>query len=92
VPVILMIVLEVILTPVLSRTVIPHLINAQRGIVGLAMSHLEPAGLPSPFGGNGQSGQIMLVPESRTVAVCVIVGWLVVWTALGAWRMVTRDA
>ncbi len=34
----------------------------------------------------------MLVPESRTVAVCVIVGWLVVWTVLGAWRMVTRDA
>jgi hypothetical protein len=92
VPVILMIVLEVILTPVLSRNVISHLINAQRGIVGLAMSHLEPAGLPSPFGGNGPTGQIMLVPESRTVAVCVIVGWLVVWTVLGAWRMVTRDA
>ncbi len=92
VPVILMIVLEVILTPVLSRNVISHLINAQRGIVGLAMSHLEPAGLPSPFGGNGPTGRIMLVPESRTVAVCVIVGWLVAWTVLGAWRMVTRDA
>ena len=92
VPVILMIVLEVILTPALSRSVIAHLINAQRGIVGLAMSHLEPAGLPSPFGGNGPTGRIMLVPESRTVAACVIVAWLVVWTVLGAWRMVTRDA
>ncbi len=91
VPVILMIVLEVILTPALSRSVIAHLINAQRGVVGLAMSHLEPSGLPSPFGGNGMSGHIALVPESRTVAVCVIVGWLVVWSALGAWRMVTRD-
>ena len=55
------------------------------------MSHLEPGGLPSPFGGtyNGTSG---LLPESRLVAVCVIVGWLLVWTALGAWRMVKRDA
>ena len=34
VPVVLMIVLEVILTPVFSRTAIPHLINAQRGLVG----------------------------------------------------------
>ncbi len=33
-----------------------------------------------------------LVPESTTVAVCVIVAWLVGWTALGAWRMMTRDA
>ena len=32
------------------------------------------------------------VTESTTVAICVIVGWIVVWTALGAWRMVTRDA
>jgi hypothetical protein len=92
VPVILMIVLEVILTPPLNRTVISHLINAQRGVVGLAMSHLEPAGLPSPFGGNGPTGRITLVPESRTVAVCVIVGWLVVWSVVGAWRMVSRDA
>ena len=30
--------------------------------------------------------------ESAFVAVCVIVAWLVGWTALGAWRMMTRDA
>ncbi len=91
VPVILMIVLQIILTPLLSSAAIPHMINAQRGLIGLAMSHLEPGGLPSPFGGtyNGTSG---LLPESRLVAVCVIVGWLLVWTALGAWRMVKRDA
>ncbi len=92
VPVILMIVLEVILTPVLSHHVIAHMINVQRGIVGLAMVHLEPGGLPTPFGGNGPNGAVMLVPEPRAVAVCVIVAWLVVWTALGAWRMATRDA
>jgi hypothetical protein len=87
-----MIVLELILTPVLTHSVIPHLINAQRGVVGLAMSHLEPGGLPSPFnGGGGGGGLRQLVPESTTVAVCVVVAWLVVWTALGAWRMMTRD-
>ena len=32
------------------------------------------------------------VTESTTVAVCVIAGWIVLWTALGAWRMVNRDA
>jgi hypothetical protein len=33
-----------------------------------------------------------LLSESTTVAVCVIVAWLVGWTVLGAWRMMTRDA
>ena len=96
VSVILIIVLELILTPVLSEHVIPHLINAQRGIVGLATAHLEPGGLPLPFTGGGgggpNPGHSLLIPESATVAVCVIVGWIVVWTGLGAWRMMTRDA
>ncbi|MDE3065352.1 MAG: hypothetical protein KGJ36_06750 [Acidobacteriota bacterium] len=89
--VILMVVLEVILTPIFSRTAIPHLINGQRGIVGLAMAHLEPGGLPRIFGGGDGGLRSSLVPESTTVAVCVVVAWLVVWTALGAWRMATRD-
>jgi hypothetical protein len=95
VAVILMIVLEVILTPIISTHLIPHLLNAERGVVGLATAHLEPAGLPLAFGGGGGGGpgmRSMLLPESRTVAICVIVAWLVVWTVLGAWRMVTRDA
>ena len=96
VAVVLMIVLEVILTPILSRAHIPHLINLQRGVVGLAMAHLAPGGLPVLGGGGGGpgggSGNPELLPETLTVAVCVIVGWLVGWTALGAWRMVRRDA
>jgi len=96
VAVILMIVLEIILTPILSRTHIAHLINLQRGVVGLAVAHLEPSGLGFVFGGgggpDGGRGTSLLVPESTTVAICVIVAWLVVWTALGAWRMMTRDA
>ena len=38
VPVILLLVLELILTPIFSRHVISHLLNVQRGIVGVAMA------------------------------------------------------
>ena len=93
VAVVLMIVLEIVLTPIFSHTVIPHLINVQRGLVGLATAHLEPGGLPRAFGGGGGGGgAASIVPESTTVAVCVIVAWLVGWKALGAWRMAKRDA
>ncbi len=97
VAVVLMIVLEVVLTPIFSRARIPHLLNLQRAVVGLATAHLAPGGLPvlgggggGPFGGGG--GNPGLLPESTTVAVCVIVAWLVGWSVLGAWRMMTRDA
>ncbi|HXY45992.1 MAG TPA: hypothetical protein VEH29_17540 [Acidimicrobiales bacterium] len=96
VPVILMIVLEVVLTPLFARARIPHLINLQRSVVGVAMAHLAPGGIPV-FGGGGGGpgggqGNPLLIPETTTVAVIVIIAWLVVWTALGAWRMMTRDA
>ena len=93
VPVILLIVLEIVLTPLLSHAPIAHLVNLQRGLLGLAATHFEPGGLPSAFGGahnGGVSG--VAVPESTLVALGVLAGWVVVWTALGAWRMVTRDA
>jgi hypothetical protein len=91
VPVVLLIVYEIILTPLLSRVAIPHLVNAQRGLVGLAMAHIEPAGLPAVFGGM-QNGRAHILTETTTVAWIVIVAWIVVWTGLGAWRMATRDA
>jgi hypothetical protein len=96
VAVIVMIVLEVILTPILSRARIPHLSNLQRAVVGLATAHLAPGGLPVLGGGGGGpgggAGNPRLLPESTTVAVCVIVAWLVGWSVIGAWRMMTRDA
>jgi hypothetical protein len=96
VAVITMIVLEVVLTPILSRARLPHLSNLQRGVVGLATAHLAPGGLPVLGGGGGGpgggAGNARLLPESTTVAVCVIVAWLVAWSVLGAWRMMTRDA
>ena len=90
--------LKFILTSLFSRHVITYMLNAQRGIVGVAMAHIEPGGLPTPFGGGGPfggdhgGGGLGLIPESTLVASLVIVGWLVFWTALGAWRMMRRDA
>jgi hypothetical protein len=94
VPVILLIVLELILTPIFSRHIVTHLVNVERGIVGVAMVHIEPGGLPTPFGGGGGGGGggpgVRLIPESTLAASLVIVGWIVFWTAMGAWRMRTR--
>jgi len=94
VPVVLLIVLELILTPIFSSHIITHLVNLERGVVGVAMVHIEPGGLPTPFGGGGPGGGGVggLIPESTLAASLVIVGWLAFWTAIGAWRMMTRDA
>jgi hypothetical protein len=89
--IVLLIVLELIITPIASRAHLPHLVNLQRGVVGLATTHLEPGFLPAPFGG-GPADRAQLLHESTTVAICVIAGWIVVWTVLGAWRMARRDA
>ena len=97
-PVILLIVLQFILTPILSGLVLPHLQDLQRSVVGLAMTHLEPSGLPGASalpgvtGGVGGPGAAQSLSESATQAVCVIIAWLAGSTILGAWRMMTRDA
>jgi len=91
--VVLLIVLELILTPIAARARLPHLSNLQRAVVGIATAHLEPGGLPTPFGGGGgPADRSLFLHESTTVAVYVIVAWIVAWTALGAWRMMNRDA
>ena len=53
VPIILLVILELIMTPIFSRHVITYMLNVQRGIVGVAMAHIEPGGLPTPFSGGG---------------------------------------
>jgi hypothetical protein len=88
--VILMIVLEVILTPIFLRTRIPYMINLQRSIVGVATDHLGPSAIPIAMGG-GQSDQANIIFETRAWAGVVVAAWLVAWTALGAWRMASRD-
>lgn len=73
-----------------ARARLPHLSNLQRAVVGLGTSHLEPGGLPA--GGGGPADRSLFLHESTIVAVCVIVAWIVAWAALGAWRMMSRDA
>ena len=58
VAVIMMIVLEMILTPILSARSIPHLQDLQRAVVGLAVANLEPSALPGAFGVPGVIGGI----------------------------------
>ena len=94
VAVILMIVLEVILTPILSTHVIPHLLNAaaRRGGPG----HRPSGTGRAPIGLRGRrrrtvGGHAAAARVADGGRLCRG-GWLVGWTALGAWRMVTRDA
>ncbi len=90
VPVVILMVFTLLFTPLLVHQVLKHFINVQRLIVGAAMARIEPRQLSPVYGSNGPF-QHTTIPMSVTVAVLVIVGWLVVWTALGAWRMATRD-
>jgi hypothetical protein len=98
VPILLMIVYEIIFRPFLLSTKFQFpVINLQRFLViELAVAHFEPAGIRVNYGIINGPGGIRdasdLVPESTIAAVCVISAWLVVWTALGAWWMATRDA
>lgn len=94
---ILMIALQIIVTPLLAANVIPYFINGQRLVVGVALDQLRPIDLASPtqgggghfFGGRGALG----IPSMPTWAmVAVIVGWAVGWSLIGAWKMARRDA
>jgi hypothetical protein len=92
VPVILLVVLEIIITPVLADHPLPYFLNGERLVVGVAMDQLKPAALA---GGTsvGPSGGLMHLPPMPTWAmIAVIAGWIVGWSVLGAWKMATRDA
>jgi hypothetical protein len=98
-PVLLLLVYQLILTPILAFISVPQLQFLRRSVVGLAVTRLEPSGLPTAtalpgitggVGGPG-SGQFRLA-DTAAQAILVIAAWLVVWTVLGAWRMMTRDA
>ncbi len=99
---VLMIVLQIIVTPILAAHVIPYFINGQRVFVGIAMDQLRPAGLAGggTGGGGGGPGHVLFggrgalgIPPMPTWAmITVIVGWIVGWSVIGAWRMATRDA
>jgi hypothetical protein len=96
---IVMIALEIIITPILANTTIPYFLNGQRLIVGIAIDQLRPAGLAAGLGAHargrilfGGRGVLSIPPMPTWAMIAVIAGWIVVWSALGAWRMATRDA
>jgi hypothetical protein len=102
--IIVLIGLEIIVTPILAAHVIPYFIDGQRLVVGVALDQLRPAALGaqglSGGGGPGGPGRVLFggrgaldIPLMPTWAmISVIVGWIVGWSGIGAWRMMTRDA
>jgi hypothetical protein len=93
VPVVLLIVWEIILTPSLADHVIPHLVNVQRLIIGVAMDQLQPAVLAGGVLVGQTGGTTFVIPPMPTWAMgAVIAGWIICWLAIGAWKMTTRDA
>lgn len=99
VTVIVLVALQIIVTPLLSSAVIPYFLNGQRLLVGVAMEQLRPAALLSATGHHGPGrtvlggrGALGIPPMPTWAMISVIVGWIVAWTGIGAWRMATRDA
>ncbi len=101
----LLIVLEIIITPIMSHASIPYFINGQRLFFGVAMDQLKPAvlsggriGVAGGGGGGprhvllGGGGGLGIAPMPTWAMISVIVGWIVVWSVVGVWRMATRDA
>lgn len=92
IPVVAVIALEIIITPPLDSHVLPHLLDGQRLVIGVAMDQLKPAALA---GGThlGPGTDALLIPPMPTWAMAaVIAGWIIGWSAIGAWKMATRDA
>ena len=100
VPIIILIALEIIVTPILAAHVIPYFLDGQRVVVGIALDQLRPAGLAAGQDAQGGPGRVLFggraalgIPPMPTWAmITVIAGWVVGWSGIGAWRMVTRDA
>ena len=98
---IVLIAFEIIVTPLLAHTQLPYFIDGQRLLIGVAMDQLRPAALAAASGpGQGGGGGILFggraaigfPPMPTWAMISVIVGWIVGWSGLGAWRMMTRDA
>jgi len=99
---VLLIVLQIIVTPILAVFALPYFLDGQRLVVGVALDQLRPAYLdassPQTAGGGGPlhsifGGVMLRIPPMPTWAmIAVIAGWIVGWSVIGAWRMTTRDA
>jgi hypothetical protein len=64
-----------------------------RLVVGVAMDQLKPAVLAGGAHVGPAGGVALALPPMPTWAMtAVIVGWIIGWLAIGAWKMATRDA
>jgi hypothetical protein len=97
---IVLIALEIIVTPLLAHVQLPYFIDGQRLLIGVAMDQLRPAALAAASGGGrgggvlfgGGRGALSFPPMPTWAMISVILGWIVGWSGIGAWRMMTRDA
>jgi len=92
VPVVLLIVLDIIITPALADHALPHFVNVERLVIGVAMDQLKPAVLAGGAHVGPTGGGLALPPMPTWAMAAVIAGWVVGWLAIGAWKMATRDA
>ncbi len=67
VSVIILIALQIIVTPILAATVIPHFLDGQRLVVGVAMDQLRPAALLGTGGHHGP-GRVVLAGAARSAS------------------------
>jgi hypothetical protein len=92
-PVVLLVVLEIIITPALADHALPHFVNVERLFVGVAMDQLKPAALAGGVHIGPTGGVALVIPPMPTWAMTVvIIGWIISWLGIGAWKMATRDA
>ena len=79
VPIVLLVVLQIIVTPLLAVHVIPYFLDGQRLVVGIAMDQLRPAGLAGGGGGGpghvlfGGRGALEIPPMPTWAMISVIV-------------------
>ena len=92
VPVVLLVVLEIIITPVVADHPLPFFLDGERLLVGVAMDQLKPAVLAGGTQVGPSGGLVHLPPMPTWAMITVIAGWIVGWSAIGAGRMATRDA
>jgi hypothetical protein len=58
----------------------------------LGLRHLDQAGLQSWLMQHPQQVATSGLPLRPWAMISVIGGWIVGWSGIGAWRMMTRDA
>lgn len=66
----------------------------RQGLLSVALSHLRPGLAVGTRELSGSSNALpgLVLPMSTTVALLVLLAWMLIPVALGAWRIQTQDA